>query len=108
MINTPTYRIELRLNGTLIGDVRKIAEKLTWRKARTAYGTDEIDFTLNDKLFAEWCEERNTTISQMLKPYALDARIIRNGEAILGGYLATMPAYQPQNDSADLQLRFDG
>ena len=108
MINTPTYRIELRLNGTLIGDVREIAEKLTWRKARTAYGTDEIDFTLNDKLFADWCQKRNTTISQMLKPYALDARIIRNGEAILGGYLATMPAYQPQNDSADLQLRFDG
>ena len=108
MINTPNYRIELRLNGTLIGDVREIAENLIWRKCRTAYGVDEIDFTLNDKLFAEWCEKRNTTIADMLKPYALDARIIRDGEDIIGGYLATMPAYQPRNDSADLSLRFDG
>ena len=108
MINTPDYRIELRLNGTLIGDVREIAENLIWRKCRTAYGVDEIDFTLNDKLFADWCEKRNTTIADMLKPYALDARIVRDGEDIIGGYLATMPAYQPRNDSADLSLRFDG
>ena len=108
MINTPDYRIELRLNGTLIGDVREIAENLIWRKCRTAYGVDEIDFTLNDKLFAEWCEKRNTTIADMLKPYALDARIVRDGEDIIGGYLATMPSYQPRNDSADLSLRFDG
>lgn len=108
MIKTPNYQIQLRLNGTLIGDVRPIAQNLQWRKARTAYGTDEIDFTLNDKLFADWCEKRNTTIQQMLKPYALDARIIRDGEAMVGGYLATMPAYQPNQDSANLQLRFDG
>ena len=107
-MNIPTYEIQLRLNGTLIGDVRNIAQNLTWRKARTAYGTDEIDFVLNDRLFAEWCEKRNTTINDMLKPYALDARIVRNGEALVGGYLATMPAYQPNQDSANLQLRFDG
>lgn len=102
------YRIELRLDGNLIGDVRKIAQNLTWRRCRTAFGVDEIDFVLNDKIFAEWCEERNTTIQQMLTPYALDARIIRNGEAVAGGFLATMPAYQPKQDSADLQMRFDG
>ena len=107
-MNIPTYEIELRLNGTLIGDVRPIAQNLKWRKARTASGVDEIDFVLNDKLFADWCEKRNTTIEQMLKPYALDARIVRNGEDIVGGYLATMPAYQPNQDSANLQLRFDG
>lgn len=108
MIDTPNYEIELRLNSTLIGDVREIAESLVWRKCRTAYGVDEIDFTLNDKLFADWCAKRNTTVAQMLKPYALDARIIRDGEEIIGGYLATMPAYEPNNDSADLSLRFDG
>lgn len=103
-----TYKIELRLNGTLIGDVSNIAQNLTWRKCRTNSGVDEIDFTLNDKEFSDWCEARNTTIQTMLMPYALDARIVRNGEDIVGGYLATMPAYQPQNDSANLQLRFDG
>lgn len=103
-----TYEIELRLDGQLIGDCRSIAQNLVWRKCRTVYGVDEIDFTLNDKTFADWCAKRNVTIAQMLKPYALDARVIRNGEAIIGGYLATMPAYQPKADSADLQLRFDG
>lgn len=107
-MNQAKYKIELRLDGVLVGDVRPIAENLTWRRCRTATGVDEIDFTLNDKLFAEWCEERGTTISQMLTPYALDARVIRNGEAVAGGFLATMPAYQPQNASAQLQMRFDG
>ena len=107
-MNVADYKIELRLDGVLVGDVRAIAENLTWRRCRTATGVDEIDFTLNDKLFAEWCEQRGTTIGQMLAPYALDARVIRNGEAVAGGFLATMPAYQPQNDSANLQMRFDG
>ena len=102
------YRIELRLNGILVGDVRHIAQNLTWRRCRTATGVDEIDFILNDKEFAEWCEERGTTISEMLTPYALDARVIRNSRAVAGGFLATMPAYQPQNASANLQMKFDG
>ena len=102
------YAIELRLNGTLVGDVRAIATNLTWEKCRTASGVDSINFTLNDKTFADWCIKRNTTINEMLKPYALDARIVRNGEDIIGGYLATMPAYNPKHDSAELQLRFDG
>ena len=102
------YKIELRLNGSLIGDVSNIAQNLTWRKCRTNSGVDEINFTLNDREFAKWCEERNTTIQTMLMPYALDARVVRNGENMVGGFLATMPAYQPLNDSANLQLRFDG
>lgn len=71
-------------------------------------GVDSIDFTLNDVLFAKWCEDRGTTIQEMLKPYALDCRIIRDGEPVIGGYLATMPAYQPRGTSADLQMKFDG
>lgn len=103
-----TYDIQLRLNGTLIGDISDIAQNLTWAKCRTAYGVDEINFTINDQVFANWCAMRGTTISAMLAPYALDARVIRNGEPVVGGYLATMPAYQPLNDSANLQMRFDG
>ena len=103
-----TYKIELRIDGTLVGDISEIAQNLTWRKCRTNSGVDEIDFTLNDRIFAQWCDERGTNIQTMLRPYALDARIIRNGEALVGGFLATMPSYQPQNDSANLQLRFDG
>jgi len=107
-MNQAQYEIELRLNGTLIGDIRNIAQNLTWRRCRTATGVDEIDFTLNDQEFSGWCQERGTTIDQMLTPYALDARVIRNGVAVAGGFLATMPAYQPQNASANLQLKFDG
>ena len=108
MIKTANYSIELRLDGVLIGDIRNLAQNLNWKRCRTASGVDSINFTLNDQLFAEWCAERNTTINAMLKPYALDARIIRNGEAIAGGFLATMPAYSPNYDSANLAMRFDG
>lgn len=108
MIKTATYKLELRINGQLIGDLQKIAQNLTWSRCRTNYGVDEIDFTINDKIFQAWCEERNTTIDQIMKPYALDVRVVRNGEAVAGGFLATRPAYQPKNASADLQFRFDG
>lgn len=108
MIEVAKYSLELRLNGVLIGNVQPLVQNLQWTRRRTMAGVDSIDFTLNDVLFARWCEERGTTIQEMLKPMALDCRVIRNGEPIIGGFLATMPAYQPRGTSADLALRFDG
>lgn len=107
-MEAPTYRVELRLDGTLIGDVRRLAQDLLWTRRRTKSGVDEIDFTLNDRLFASWCEERGTTIEQMLKPLALDCRIYRNGAPVIGGFLATMPGYTANSASGSLALRFDG
>lgn len=103
-----TYQIQLRLNGTPIGDVRELAENLRWTRNRTNYGIDAIEFSLNDQLFAKWCESYGTTIKAMLKPIALEARVIRNGEEVAGGFLASLPAYQPNQASAKLQMRFDG
>ena len=108
MIETAKYVIELRLNGVLIGNIQPLAQNLVWARRRTMAGVDSIDFTINDVLFARWCEERGATIQDVLKPYALDCRIIRNGEPVIGGFLATMPAYSPRGTSADLALRFDG
>lgn len=108
MIKTAQYKLELRIDGRLIGDLRNIAQNLKWSRCRTNYGVDEIDFTINDQIFAKWCEDRNTTIDQIMKPYALDCRVIRNGEMVAGGFLATRPAYKPKSASADLEFRFDG
>lgn len=108
MIGVATYAVELRLNGRLIGNVREIAEDLSWSRKRTRIGVDSISFTLNDQLFARWCNMRNVTIKEMLSPMALDCRIIRNGVPLVGGFLATMPAYQANGTSADLSLSFDG
>lgn len=105
---TPTYEVNLYLNGQLIGDVRELAQGLKWVRRRTKAGADEIDFTLNDVLFDRWCRERNTDINTMLKPLALECRIKRNGTSLVGGFLATMPGYSPKGSSADLQMRFDG
>lgn len=108
MIATVDYRVNLYLDGVLIGDVRELAEDLTWAKRRTASGVDEIDFSLNDKLFNDWLEKRGTDIQSVLKPIALDCKIFRDGEPIVGGFLATMPGYKPNGTSADLEMRFDG
>ena len=108
MITTVDYRVNLYLDGNLIGDVRELAEDLTWAKRRTATGVDEIDFTLNDHLFDDWLQKRGTNIQSVLKPMALDCKIFRDGEAIVGGFLATMPGYKPNGTSADLDMRFDG
>ena len=107
-METAEYEVKLYLNGLLIGDVRPLAQDLEWVRRRTKMGADEIDFKLNDKLFADWCIERNTTINDMLKPMALECQISRNGTPLVGGFLATMPSYSPKNDSADLDMRFDG
>lgn len=103
-----TYEIHLKLNGTDLGDIRPIAEGLTWSRYRTNYGIDAIEFTLNDHLFQEWAQARSLTIADLLKPIALEATIIRNGEAIAGGFLATVPAYEPLQATANLAMRFDG
>lgn len=102
------YQVELRLNDELIGDVREMAQNLTWSKQRTRVGVDSITFTLNDFLFADWCENHGLKLVDVLKPLALDCRIIRNGIPMVGGYLATMPAYEPTGSSANLNLQFDG
>lgn len=107
-MNAPEYELELRLDGVLIGDVRRLAQNLVWERRRTINGVDSISFTLNDVLFEKWCEDRNTTIVDLLKPIALDCRVIRNGVPVCGGFLATMPAYTPNGTSANLDLQFDG
>lgn len=108
MLKNAKYEVQLRLNGQLIGDVSRIAQNLVWVRRRTKVGADEIDFTLNDVLFQEWLVARGTDINTVLKPLALDCRVIRDGVEVCGGFLATMPGYQPRGTSADLQLRFDG
>lgn len=108
MFETAKYEVELRLNGTLIGDVRELAENLQWSRKRTRVGVDSISFTLNDKLLADWCAMRGVSVAELLKPLALDCRIVRNGVPVVGGFLATMPAYQPKGVSASLSMKFDG
>ena len=83
---TISYKVELRLNGKLIGDCRKIAESLTWTKRCTKMGVDAISFTVNDFVFSEWCEERGVSLVDILKPLALDCRIVRNGITMVGDY----------------------
>lgn len=108
MINVAVYEVNLYINGTLVGDCRRIAENLSYGRRRTKMGADSIDFTINDVLFDEWCKERGTNINEILKPIALECRLVRDGVEVIGGFLATMPAYSPLNASADLNLHFDG
>lgn len=105
---TAEYEVNLYIDGTLVGDCRQLAQGLKWIRRRTKVGADEIDFTLNDVLFNKWCLERNTSLDKMLRPLALECRISRNGTSIVGGFLATMPSYQPNQTSANLALKFDG
>lgn len=102
------YEVRLYLNGSLLGDIRSFAVGLKWVRRRTKLGADEIDFSVNDKVFSNWCEERNTDLNTVLRPFALECRVLRNGVEVIGGFLATMPAYAPMGDSATLSLKFDG
>ena len=105
---TPKYEVNLYLKGRLVGDVRPLAEDLTWSRRRTMVGVDSIDFTLNDQLFHKWATERGYSIKDLLKPYALECRVVRDGVSLVGGFLATMPSYSPLNASASLDMAFDG
>lgn len=107
-LQTATYEVLLYLRGVLVGDVRKIAQNLQYARRRTKVGVDSIDFTMNDVLFNEWCVDRELSINDLLKPMALECRIVRDGVTLVGGFLATMPAYNPLQTSADLNLHFDG
>lgn len=108
MINAAVYEVNLYLNGQLIGDCRPLAQNLSFSRKRTKVGADSIDFNINDKLFDAWCRDRNVTINDLLKPLALECHLRRNGEELIGGFLATMPAYAPLQTSATLSMHFDG
>lgn len=107
-LQTPIYEVMLYFRGSLVGDVRRIAQNLQYARRRTKVGVDSIDFTINDVLFNEWCADRGLSIGDILKPLALECRIVRDGVTLLGGFLATMPAYNPLQTSANLNLHFDG
>lgn len=108
MLSVPLYIVELRLDGELLGNVRSLAQSLKWARNRTRIGVDSISLTVNDKLLSDWCAQRGKTVSDVLRPLALDCRVIRNGVPVIGGFLATMPAYKPNGTSANLDLKFDG
>lgn len=108
MIEYAKYEVNLYINGILVGDCRSLAQNLTYTRRRTKIGTDSIDFTINDKLFNNWCLERNYTINDLLRPLALECRLVRDGIEVIGGFLATMPSYEPLQASANLSLHFDG
>ena len=107
-MDTAVYEVNLYLNGSLIGDCRQLAENLTYTRRRTKVGADSIDFTINDVIFSKWCNERQLNFNDILKPLALECRLVRNGIEVVGGFLATMPSYTPLQTSADLNLHFDG
>lgn len=103
-----TYDVNLYLDGVLIGNVRRIAQNLAWVKNRTRMGVDSIQFTANDYLLAQWCNERATSVTELLRPMALECRVLRNSTPVVGGFLATMPGYTAQGQSANITLKFDG
>ena len=103
-----TYEVNLYINGNLLGNVRSLAQDLSWSRKRTKVGADSIDFKVNDVLFNKWCQDRRASINDVLRPLSTECRIVRNGVELVGGFLATMPAYQPLQTSANLVLRFDG
>lgn len=115
MIGTATYRVELRLataaNGSttvIVNDIRPLCQNLTWTIKRTKEGVGSIDFTVNDVLLDEWLRARSSYgLNDILRPYALRCIVYRGTTAVAGGFLATMPAYQPRGTSADLKMRFD-
>lgn len=108
MITVAEYQVNLYLDGEFVGDVRPLAQQLKWTRRRTHKGTDSIDFTVNDVLLQKWLKQRGRDLVDVLRPIALECRIIRNGVPIVGGFLATMPAYQPRGTSTNFQMKFDG
>lgn len=108
MIKVTQYSVNLYIAGMLVGDCRTLAQNLTYTRRRTKLGADSIDFVLNDKLFDNWCKERGYRMVDLLKPLLLECRIVRDGVEVIGGFLATMPAYSPLQASANLNMHFDG
>lgn len=102
------YKVNLYIDDVLIGDIRSLAQNLTYTRRRTIAGVDSISFTINDRLADQWATRNGTTLQNLLRPLALTCRIVRNGVEVVGGFLATMPSYQPNNASANLALNFDG
>lgn len=106
-MTTPVYEVNLYLDGVLIGNIREHARSLRWTLSRTRCGVGSIEFSISDVFFADWCEKRGKTLNEMLRPIAVECRVVRNGVPVAGGYLATIPTYYPREASATLTMKFD-
>lgn len=102
------YEIQLRYAGSLIGNIYPITTARSWSKVKN--GVDQISFSVSMLKMQEWCEQRGTTLAEIVKPLKLDARVVRNGTPLLGGVLLEIPSYSLDNDKVDceIQFNFDG
>lgn len=98
------YEIELRYDGNLVGNIFPITTSRSWRKRKN--GVDEINFSVSLKKMVQWCEERNTTLRELVTPMKLDARIVRNGVPLLGGFLYEVPGYTQSVENVDTEINF--
>lgn len=99
------YEIQLRFAGTLIGNIYPITTARSWSKVKN--GVDQISFSVSMLKMQEWCEQRGTTLAEIVKPLKLDARVVRNGTPLLGGVLLEVPSYSLSNDNVDCELAFN-
>ena len=115
-IIAPDYQVILSYDHRVLGDIRKYAQDLHYVVSSSRYGVDSITFTIDMNIFSDWLNERLLGFSGFsgdglryaLKPILLDCVIQRNGEDLVGGCLIQMPHITFTNDSATLEMTFDG
>lgn len=98
------YEIQLRFDGSLIGNVYPITTARSWSKVKN--GVDLIQFQVSMLKMREWCEQRGTALAEIVKPLKLDARVVRNGVPLLGAVLLEIPSYSLDNNKVDCELSF--
>lgn len=115
-IIAPDYQVILSYDHQVLGDIRKYAQDLYYVVSSSRYGVDSITFTIDMNIFSDWLNEHLLGFSGFsgdglryaLKPILLDCVVQRNGEDLVGGCLIQMPHITFTNDSATLEMTFDG
>lgn len=112
-IIAPTYRLELFFDHKYVGEIRHLAENLTYTISSSRFGVDAITFSIDLNAFSAYLEgyegmSGGEALRSILKPVCLECVVLRNNEALVGGVMIQMPTISFSNDSATLEMVFDG
>ena len=109
VLNPPAYDIEIWdwKTNTFVMDVSHIIAdplNIEWE----LNDVEQISFSLDLLQFEKKCQEIGSSAKEIMKPYARDVRIRRNGEYIVGGQIVEADVKIPNNPPTQIQVKCTG
>ena len=107
MADNRRYEIEVWWRGqTFVGEIGRLCRNINYSMTRN--GVYTLDFSIDSTAYREWCESINEDPMNVLMVKNADIKLKRNGEYVLGAFVADYPDPQFNQDNSVINIACDG